>query len=337
MTDAAPSFELAKSGADPEPRFLQIAARSARKRKQKPEPKLTRVAFRVSRLMEFCTMKELQNQTGHSWHEWPLVVLKELTDNALDACEEIEIAPVLSITVKAGSIIIQDNGGGIGTSTIKSILDYTVRVSAREAYTAPTRGAQGNALKTILAMGYVLDRRRQDGPEAVGETVFETRGVAHRVQFRVDHINNEPRITHTTSPSTLTVGTRVTVRWPRVKLWEDLEDTLMEVARDDFINLVESYVWFNPHLSPAGPGAGKHSSTSRRRTRPGGNGAPAIRPARTGTTRRGCNATSPPTWPATATARKIARCASSSLSFVASLAPPNSVRSSQRSAARTCP
>src|SRR5258705_9345422 len=119
MTDAAPSFELAKSGADPEPRFLQIAARSARKCKQKPEPKLTRVAFRVSRLMEFCTMKELQNQTGHSWHQWPLVVLKELTDNALDACEESEVAPVLSIAVRPTAIIIQDNGAGIGASTIK--------------------------------------------------------------------------------------------------------------------------------------------------------------------------------------------------------------------------
>ena len=36
---------------------------TCRKSKQ---PKLTRVAFRVSRLMEFCTKRELQNQTGHS-------------------------------------------------------------------------------------------------------------------------------------------------------------------------------------------------------------------------------------------------------------------------------
>ena len=54
------------------------------------QPKLTRVAFRVSRLMEFCTRRELQNQTGHGVDEWPLVVLKELMDNALDACEEAE-------------------------------------------------------------------------------------------------------------------------------------------------------------------------------------------------------------------------------------------------------
>ena len=39
----------------------------------------------------------------------------------------------------------------------RRLLDYTVRVSSREAYVSPTRGAQGNALKTIVAMPFVLD------------------------------------------------------------------------------------------------------------------------------------------------------------------------------------
>jgi DNA topoisomerase VI subunit B len=86
--------------------FLQIVAKrdpaAHRKSKAKSEQKLTRVAFRVSRLMEFCTRRELQNQTGHGVEEWPLVVLKELMDNALDACEEAEVAPVISITVEPG-------------------------------------------------------------------------------------------------------------------------------------------------------------------------------------------------------------------------------------------
>ena len=83
-------------------------------------------------------------------------MLKELVDNSLDACEEAEIAPVISIAVEPGSMVIQDNGNGIKLDTIKSILDYRIRVSSREAYASPTRGAQGNALKTILPMGYVL-------------------------------------------------------------------------------------------------------------------------------------------------------------------------------------
>src|SRR5262249_28730126 len=97
---AAPSgFQQAKKPTQ-RPQFLQIVARPKRSARKRPEPKLTRVAFRVSRLMEFCTRRELQNQTGHGVGEWPLVVFKELMDNALDACEEAEVAPMISIAVE---------------------------------------------------------------------------------------------------------------------------------------------------------------------------------------------------------------------------------------------
>ena len=47
-------------------------------------PLLLRRIFKTSRLAEFCSKKELMNQTGHPVHEWPLVILKELVDNALE-------------------------------------------------------------------------------------------------------------------------------------------------------------------------------------------------------------------------------------------------------------
>ena len=68
---------------------------------------------------------------------------------------------------------------------IDGVLDYSIRVSSREAYVSPTRGAQGNALKTIMPMGYVLDER---GEEASSVTLIEAHGVLHRVKFAVDHI-----------------------------------------------------------------------------------------------------------------------------------------------------
>ena len=127
--------------------------------------------------MEFCTRRELVNQTGHDISDWPLVVIKELVDNALDAAEEAEIAPVVSITMKGRSIIIKDNGPGIPAKSIDGILDYSIRVSSREAYVSPTRGAQGNALKTILPMAYVLNEHH--GKEASGKTIIEAHGLAH--------------------------------------------------------------------------------------------------------------------------------------------------------------
>ena len=59
-TSPPPDFQQAQKPVEGS-QFLQIVAKRTKRR----EHKLTRVAFRVSRLMEFCTEKELVNQTGH--------------------------------------------------------------------------------------------------------------------------------------------------------------------------------------------------------------------------------------------------------------------------------
>ena len=180
-------------------------------------------------------------------------MLKELVDNALDACEEAEVAPVIQIDVSDDEIVIQDNGLGMPAETIRSVQDYSVRVSTREAYVSPSRGAQGNALKTILAMAYVLDRERPNSPDneaAIGTTVIETMGVLHKIEFQVNHVTNEPRLTYTTGASAVTNGTRVTLRWPRFE-WP-YYGYLIDRAEREFKALAEAYVWFNPHLSLRG-------------------------------------------------------------------------------------
>ena len=53
--------------------------------------RLDRATFTTSRALDFFSEKELTAQTGHGPAEWPLVILKELADNALDACEEAGI------------------------------------------------------------------------------------------------------------------------------------------------------------------------------------------------------------------------------------------------------
>ena len=127
-----------------------------------PAACLKRTTFRTSRLLDFCSRKELIAQTGHQPEEWPLVLLKELVDNALDACEEAEVAPEITITVDAHGVTVADNGPGIPEDTVAGVLDFTARASSREAYVAPDRGAQGNALMTLVAMPFVLDGKRGD-------------------------------------------------------------------------------------------------------------------------------------------------------------------------------
>lgn len=166
-----------------------------------------RVAFTISRAMDFFTEKDLAAQTGHKSRQWPLVVLKELADNALDACEEAGIAPRIDVTVDSGSITVADNGPGIPPEVIDGVLDYSSRVSSREAYAAPDRGAQGNALKTLMAMPLVLDG-------TAGRVTVTARGVRHDIEIRVDPLRQAPGISHQQAPSDVRTGTQITVHWP---------------------------------------------------------------------------------------------------------------------------
>jgi DNA topoisomerase VI subunit B len=168
---------------------------------------LTRETFRTSRLLDFCSERELVKQIGHSVDQWPLVILKESVDNAIDAAEEANTPPVIRVEVINGAIVITDNGPGIPAETVADILDFSVRVSSREAYASPTRGAQGNALKTIVAMAFALDGTK-------GETVIESHATAHRISFKVDQVRQKPKIDHIREGSSVRSGTRITVKWP---------------------------------------------------------------------------------------------------------------------------
>ena len=168
--------------------------------------RLQRIVFATSRLIEFCSIKELTAQTGHGPDQWPLVIMKEIIDNAIDEAENSGVPPIIDIEITGGNIIIRDNGKGIAAETVDKILDFTVRASDKEAYVSPTRGAQGNALKTILAMAFALDGKS-------GETVIEAQGVKHNITFAIDPVRRSPKVSHAREASIVKTGTRVTVRW----------------------------------------------------------------------------------------------------------------------------
>ena len=197
--------------------------------------KLERTTLRTSRLLDFCSRKELIAQTGHQPDAWPLVVLKELVDNALDACEEAEVGPEIIIQVDDAGITVTDNGPGIPAETITDILDFSVRVSSREAYVAPDRGAQGNALKTIVAMPFVLDGNQ-------GVLDVSASGARHRIEFTVDPIRQEPVIKHDVEPANRKNGTEICMKWP------DSACSILTDAKDRFLQIADAYAWLNPHL-----------------------------------------------------------------------------------------
>jgi DNA topoisomerase VI subunit B len=205
-----------------------------RRRSNHATVKLKRKVFATSRLLEFCSKRELINQTGHAVEEWPLVILKELVDNAIDAAEEAGTAPTVSVTVADGKVVVEDKGPGIGSQVVKDILNYNVRVSSREAYVSPTRGAQGNALKTVIAMPFALNIE--------GETLIESKGVSHRIHFKADLISQKPKIEYQAGGSNVKSGTQITTPMPVSACLKPDE------AKRRFLQIARGFAWLNPHL-----------------------------------------------------------------------------------------
>jgi DNA topoisomerase VI subunit B len=201
-------------------------------------PTLQRVAFKTSRLAEFVGQRELTAQTGHHPQDWPLVILKELVDNGLDECEEADIAPEITVEVSIGrgEITVSDNGRGLPAETLSDILDYSYRVSSREAYVSPTRGAQGNALKTLLAMPFALHGSSRT-------SLIEAQNERHIITFRVDQLRQEPVIDHQRLPLIPhKKGTSVCIRWPQSAC------SILSDSKSRFLQIADDFGWLNPHL-----------------------------------------------------------------------------------------
>jgi len=211
------------------------------------DARIERTAFSTSRQMEFLSDKELAAQTGHGRKDWPLVILKELLDNALDACEEVGTPPVVSVSVDRDGITVTDNGPGIPGTVVEGVCDFSRRVSSREAYVAPDRGAQGNALKTMLAIPFVLDGES-------GRVDIVARGTHHEVNLKKDPILQEAVVDH--RPHSLggtKGGTKFEVRWPNSPEIDPSErDSACSILLDSkerFLQIADDFTFANPHLT----------------------------------------------------------------------------------------
>jgi Histidine kinase-, DNA gyrase B-, and HSP90-like ATPase len=263
-----------------------------------------RTSFRTSRLLDFASEKELVAQIGHAKEARSVVILKELVDNAIDACEEAGIAPVVAVTLARNRISIEDNGPGIPGDVIQDVLDFSVRVSSREAYVSPTRGAQGNALKTIVAIPFVLDGH-------AGRTVIETRGQRHLIDLGVDRIRQQPTVEHRVEPGDVDVGTRVTVEWPEADSPKGQSCGLQPPNSYNSPPPTRGSTRISRSRSMGRPSRGRTvSGGARRPIRRGRSGSPRTRPRSTGTRQLTSSGWSPPTSPTIMTAARCAACAS---------------------------
>jgi DNA topoisomerase VI subunit B len=195
------------------------------------------VTLKTSRLLDFFSEKELTAQIGHPKRDWLLVAVKELLDNSIDAAEEMRMAPVIAVKVDEDGITITDNGPGISEDTVAGVLDFNIRVSSREHYAAPTRGTQGNALKTLVAMPFVIDGQS-------GRVDITAGGTRHEIIIAVDRIKQQPKVKHERyRDKQVKTGTRIKLYWPRSS------SDLLVSTQARFVQILDDFSFLNPHLS----------------------------------------------------------------------------------------
>jgi DNA topoisomerase VI subunit B len=199
---------------------------------------LTREVFTTSRELEYFSEAELVTQTGYEREEWwPRVLVKELVDNGLDACEQSGAAPEISVALAGDTLTVTDNGPGIPDDVVDRILDFSSRTSDKAAYVSPTRGAQGNALKTVLAIPYVLN----DGEPATVQ--IEALGQRHSITVSTDHVARRPQIEHRREEIVKIGGTAVQLQVDSAS--KNAPDADLESLQ----KLVSNYALFNPHAT----------------------------------------------------------------------------------------
>ena len=137
----------------------------------------------------------------------------------------------LEVSVTIGEdvqrVTVADNGAGIPPGVVGRTLDFTTLTSDKALYRSPCRGAQGNALKTIIGI-----------PRALGvadPVIIEACGMRHVVAVGLDAAGNVA-VRHATHDSPRTAGTAVTVPLP--------SDATLDAAR-----WVRGYALVNPHAT----------------------------------------------------------------------------------------
>jgi DNA topoisomerase VI subunit B len=204
-------------------------------------PTLQRTAFETSRLLEFFDEKELQMQIGHNRDLWPLALVKELIDNGLDACDGAGISPVLAVKLEDDAVWVGDNGPGLPAGILRRSLDYSVRVSDKRHYVAPTRGQLGNALKTVWAAPFAINGEH-------GQVEVWARDIHYTIDVSLDRIAQVPHLELSEEPSDVKNGTIVKMHWPEIASYLYPQDEAY-FYKTNLSELAVGYALCNPHMS----------------------------------------------------------------------------------------
>lgn len=200
-----------------------------------------------SQVFEYVRLDGLQKLTSVSAHDWDLYILKELVDNALDADEAAGLSPSIHVVMSYGGLglsIQVRNSSAFPLHAVPELFNFTRRSSVKDLYRLPTRGSQGNALKTLLGIPYALQYRFfEDYEPEVKPLTISTRDEAATLWLDIDELNETLSLRFEKEAATpLTLGTSVTVN-----LFQFIQQKPRTSA--DLDRVARAYALWNPHAS----------------------------------------------------------------------------------------
>lgn len=208
-------------------------------------------AFSFNREFDFVRLDRLSRTTGRSAHEWDLYIVKELIDNALDADEgrwlkDPNQTPGLKIRIEyaAKQLFVEVSNRSVFPADLIPEIFATQQYTSRKAFIKGlTRGALGNALKTLLGIPYALrNRAASDWSPDQKPLAIICNNTEYLPTYRVDTTQQTIQFECQEKPYKQTDGTTVRVALDYFE--QEKPRTLAEVKR-----LAQQYHLCNPHVA----------------------------------------------------------------------------------------
>jgi hypothetical protein len=207
-------------------------------------------AFSFNREFDFVRLERLFRTTGRSAHEWDLYIVKELIDNALDAdegvwCSDPQQTPGLKIRIEyaAKQLFVEVSNRSVFPAGLIPEIFATQQYTSRKAFLKGlSRGALGNALKTLLGIPYALRNRVASdwSPDQKPLSII-CGNTEYLPTYRVDTTQQTIQFECLEKTCRQTEGTTIRVALDYFE--QEKPRTLPEVKR-----LAEQYHLCNPHV-----------------------------------------------------------------------------------------
>ena len=161
--------------------------------------------FTESMIMDYVTLKGIENRFGVKRQDIPVTIFKELFDNALDHVETLALTSSNHDFIPEIHVQISRYGDGITLQVsnpditsnftferIQSIFNFNNFTSTKRNQYKISRGALGNGLKAILGMSYALatESYNYDGWSPLK---IKTGKKQYSIRLEVDDINRKDR------------------------------------------------------------------------------------------------------------------------------------------------